>query len=110
MAANANTGTSAAACWIYAEAVIKVYTSVAAVAVQVNYTYCVLDLRKPERPAKVNGSSLHQPLQPIQSQTDMTEGTTDGLIGPLTHPALPNQLSVVEMIFINIVQFSCGVE
>lgn len=49
MAANANTGTSAAACWIYAEAVIKVYTSVAAVAVQVNYTYCVLDLRKPER-------------------------------------------------------------
>lgn len=49
MAASANTARSAAACWIYAKAVIKVYTSVAAVAVRVNYMYCVLDPGKPER-------------------------------------------------------------
>lgn len=49
MVANANTATSAAACWIYTEAVIKVYTSVAGSTVRVNYTYCVLDPGKPER-------------------------------------------------------------
>lgn len=52
MAADANTTTSAAACWIYAEAVIKVYTSVAAVAVPVNYTYCTVDPGKPATGSK----------------------------------------------------------
>lgn len=52
MAADANATTSAAACWIYAEAVVKVYTSVAPAAVPVNYTCCIVDPGKPARGSK----------------------------------------------------------